>query len=43
MIRPAVMIYIRFPPSQCNVEDHFYKSGIEITREAVLLWQVSRV
>jgi putative transposase len=35
IIRLAVMLYIRFPPSLCNVEDLLHERGIEISHETV--------
>ena len=35
IIRLAVMLYIRFPLSLCNVEDLLHERGIEISHETV--------
>jgi transposase-like protein len=35
VIRPAVMIYVRFPLSLRNVEDLLHERGIEISHETV--------
>ena len=38
IIRLAVMLYIRFPPSLRNVEDLLNERGIEISHETVRFW-----
>jgi putative transposase len=38
IIRLAVMLYIRFPLSLCNVEDLLHERGIEISHETVRFW-----
>jgi putative transposase len=38
IIRLAVMLYIRFPLSLCNVEDLLHERGIEISHETVRYW-----
>lgn len=38
MIRLAVMLFIRSPPSLRNVEDLLHKRGIEISHETVRYW-----
>jgi len=38
VIRMAVMMYIRFPLSLWNVEDHFHERGIDISHETVRFW-----
>ena len=38
IIRLAVMLYIRFPLSLCNVEDLLHERGIEISHEPVRYW-----
>ena len=38
IIRLAVMMYIRFPLSLCNVEDLLHERGIEISHETVRFW-----
>ncbi len=35
IIRLAVMMYVRFPLSLRNVEDHLHERGIEISHETV--------
>ena len=35
IIRPAVMLYVRFPLSLRNVEDLLHERGIEISHETV--------
>lgn len=38
IIRLAVMLYIRFPPSLRNVEDMMHERGIDICHETVRFW-----
>ena len=38
IIRLAVMMYIRFPPSLRNVEDLLHERGIDICHETVRVW-----
>ena len=38
IIRLAVMLYIRFPLSLCNVEDPLHERGIAISHETVRYW-----
>ena len=38
IIRPAVMLYIRFPLSLRNVEDLLHERGIDVTHETVRFW-----
>lgn len=38
IIRLAVMIYVRFPPSLRNVEDLLHARGIDICNETVRFW-----
>ncbi len=38
IIRLAVMMYVRFPPSLRNVEDLLHERGVEISHETVRLW-----
>ena len=38
VIRLAVMMYIRFPPSLRNVEDLLHECGIDIAHETVRFW-----
>jgi len=38
IIRLAVMMYVRFPPSLRNVEDLLHERGIEISLETVRFW-----
>jgi putative transposase len=38
IIRPAVMLYVRFPLSLRNVEDLLHERGIEISHETVRFW-----
>jgi transposase-like protein len=38
MIRMAVMIRVRFPPSLRNVEDLLPERGIDISHETVRYW-----
>ncbi|MDK3075280.1 IS6 family transposase [Sedimentitalea sp. JM2-8] len=38
IIRLAVMLYVRFPLSLCNVEDLLHERGIEISHETVRYW-----
>ena len=38
VIRPAVMLYVRYPLSLRNVEDLLAERGIDICRETVRLW-----
>lgn len=35
IIRPGVMLYVRFPLSMRNVEDLLHERGVEISRETV--------
>jgi putative transposase len=34
----AVMMYVRFPLSLCNVEDPLHERGIDICQETVRYW-----
>jgi len=34
----AVMLYVRFPLSLCNVEDLLFERGVDICHEAVRFW-----
>ena len=38
IIRIAVMLYVRYPPSLRNVEDLLHERGIEISHETVRFW-----
>ncbi len=38
IIRPAVMMHVRFPLSLRNVEDLLHERGIDVSHEAVRLW-----
>lgn len=38
IIRPAVMLYVRFPLSLRNVEDLLHERGIDISHETVRYW-----
>ena len=38
IIRPAVMLYVRFPLSLRNVEDLLHERGIEVSHETVRFW-----
>ncbi|KQU45141.1 hypothetical protein ASG67_15810 [Sphingomonas sp. Leaf339] len=38
MIRPVVLIDVRFPRPLRNVEDLLFKRGIDICRETVRTW-----
>ncbi len=38
IIRLAVMMYIRFPLSQRNVDDLLHEGGIDVSHETVRLW-----
>nr|WP_291845199.1 IS6 family transposase [Maricaulis sp.] len=38
IIRPAVMMHVRFPLSLRNVEDLLHERGIDITHETVRFW-----
>jgi putative transposase len=38
IIRLAVMMYVRFPLSLCNVEDLLHERGIDISHETVRFW-----
>jgi len=38
VIRPAVMMYVRFPFSFRNVEDLLHQRGIDISHETVRYW-----
>lgn len=38
IIRLAVMLYLRFPPSLRNVEDLLHERGAEISHETVRFW-----
>ena len=38
IIRLAVMMYVRFPLSLCNVEDLLHERGIEVSHETVRFW-----
>ena len=40
IIRPAVMLYIRFPLSLRNVEDMLHEHGIGIFHESVPYWWI---
>jgi hypothetical protein len=38
VIRLAVLMYVRFPPSLRNVEDLLFERGIDLCHETVRLW-----
>ncbi len=38
MIRPVVMLYVRFPLSLRNVEDLLFERGYDLCHETVRLW-----
>ena len=38
VIRLAVMLYVRFPPSLRNVEDLLHEGVIEVSHEMVRFW-----
>lgn len=38
IIRPAVMMYVRFPLSLRNAEDLLHRRGIDITHETMRFW-----
>ena len=38
IIRLAVMMYVRFPLSLCNVEDLLHERGIEVSHETIRFW-----
>jgi putative transposase len=38
IIRPAVMLYVRFPLSLRNVEDLLHERGIDVSHESVRFW-----
>ena len=38
VIRPAAMMYVRFPLSLRNVEDLLYERGIDLSHETVRFW-----
>ncbi len=38
VIRLAVMMYVRFPLSLRNVEDHLHERGIDISYETIRFW-----
>jgi putative transposase len=38
IIRLAVMMYVRFPLSLCNVEDLLHERGIDVSHETVRFW-----
>ncbi len=38
IIRPAVIMYVRFPLSLRNVEDLLHERGIEVRHETVRFW-----
>jgi putative transposase len=38
IIRPAVMLYVRFPLSLRNVEDLLHERGIDISHETIRFW-----
>jgi len=38
IIRLAVMMYVHFPLSLCNVEDLLHERGINISHETVRFW-----
>jgi putative transposase len=38
IVRLAVMMFIRFPLSLCNIEDLLHERGIDISRETVRYW-----
>jgi putative transposase len=38
IIRPAVMMYVRFPLSLRNVEDLLHERGVEVSHETVRFW-----
>ena len=39
IIRLAVLLYVRFPLSLCNVEDLLFERGIDACHETVRLWR----
>ncbi len=39
IIRQAVLLYVRFPLSLCNVEDLLFERGIDVCHETVRLWR----
>ena len=38
IIRLAVMLYVRFPLSLCNLEDLLHERGVEVSHETVRFW-----
>jgi putative transposase len=38
LIRLAVMMYVRYPLSLCQIEDILYERGIDISYETVRAW-----
>lgn len=38
IIRLAVMLYVRFPLSLCNVEDLLHERGIDVSHETIWFW-----
>ena len=38
IIRLAVILYVRLPPSLRNVEDLLHERGVEVTHEIVRFW-----
>jgi putative transposase len=38
VIRLVVLMYVRFPPSLCDVEDLLVERGIDICHETVRMW-----
>ena len=38
IIRLAVMLYVRFPLSLCNVEDLLHERGVDVSHETVRFW-----
>ena len=38
VIRPAVMLYVRFPLSLRNVEDLLHERGIDVSHETIRFW-----
>jgi putative transposase len=38
IVRLAVMLYVRYPPSLRNVEDLLHERGIEVSHETIRFW-----
>jgi putative transposase len=38
VIRLAVMLYVRFPLSLCNVEDLLHERGVDVSHETIRFW-----